>query len=72
MLKSCIFKILFLTISVGFIYYKPSQKCRSRSRTRREPMKKRSIHGSMWAFWSGSQHSHWASDAFLRWLVQWI
>jgi hypothetical protein len=25
--------------------YKPSQKCRLRSRTRHEPMKKRSIHG---------------------------
>jgi len=28
-------------------YYKPSQKCRSRSRTRCEPMKKLSIHWGM-------------------------
>jgi hypothetical protein len=28
-------------------YYKLSQKCRLRSRTRREPMKKRSIHGGV-------------------------
>jgi hypothetical protein len=34
---------------LAFIIYfnKPSQKCRLRSRTRREPMKKRSIHGEV-------------------------
>ena len=32
-------------------------------------MKKRSIHGSMWAFWRGSQRRNWALDVCLWWLV---